>query len=90
MILEGTYDSRRNFRVLSDSSIEPLIKVRRNASLKAEGCMPRQLSIIGLKVDLDTWKENHEYGHKWTTESIFSVFWCIFGERMKAVSWKNR
>jgi len=37
VIADGAYDSRRNFRFLSDSSIEPVIKVKKNASTKARG-----------------------------------------------------
>ena len=34
VIGDGAYDSKSNFRMISDMDIEPLIRVRRNASLK--------------------------------------------------------
>ena len=43
VIGDGAYDSKRNFRYLTQKGIEPVIKVRRNSSSKAEGCMPRKL-----------------------------------------------
>ena len=89
VIADGAYDSRRNIRFLADNCIEPVIKVRRNASTKAMGCIPRKLSVIEQKEDLDAWKKNHECGHRCTTESIFSAFERIFGERVNAVKWKN-
>ncbi len=90
VIADGAYDSRRNFRFLSGSSIEPVIKVRKNASTKVRGCMPRKLSvIIEQKEDLDAWKNNHEYGYRWAAESVFYAFKRIFGEHVKAVKWKN-
>ncbi len=89
VIADGAYDSRRNFRFLADNDIEPVIKVRKNASLKARGCMPRKLSVIEQKSDFDGWKKNHRYGYRWVAESAFSAFKRIFGEHVKAVKWKN-
>lgn len=89
VIADGAYDSRKNFRFLSDNDIEPIIKVRKNASLKARGCMPRKLSVIEQKQDLDGWKKNHGYGYRWAAESAFSAFKRLFGEHVKAVKWKN-
>lgn len=89
VIADGAYDSRKNFRFLAHNDIEPIIKVRKNASLHARGCMPRKLSVVEQKKDLDAWKKNHGYGYRWTAESAFSAFKRIFGEHVKAVRWKN-
>jgi hypothetical protein len=40
---DGAYDTKSNFRYLDDKGIEPVIKVRKNASSRAGGCMPRKL-----------------------------------------------
>ena len=40
---DGAYDTKSNFRYLNDKGIEPVIKVRKNASSRAGGCMPRKL-----------------------------------------------
>jgi hypothetical protein len=89
VIADGAYDSRKNFRFLADNDIEPVIKVRKNASLHARGCMPRKLSVIEQKEDLDAWKHKHGYGYRWIAESAFSAFKRTFGEHVKAVKWKN-
>jgi len=89
VIADGAYDSRRNFRFLADNRIEPVIKVRKNASLRAKGCMPRKLSVIEQKEDFDGWKQKHGYGYRWIAESAFSSFKRMFGEHVKAVKWKN-
>lgn len=89
VIADGAYDSRNNFRFLSDNNIEPVIKVRKNASLKARGCMPRKLSVVEQKQDFDGWKKKHGYGYRLAAESAFSAFKRIFGEHVKAVKWKN-
>jgi len=89
VIADGAYDSRNNFRFLSDNNIEPVIKVRKNASTKAKGCMPRKLSVIEQKADLKEWKKNHGYGYRWMVESAFSAIKRMFGEHIKSVRWKN-
>lgn len=89
VIADGAYDSRKNFRFLADNKIEPVIKVRKNASLHARGCMPRKLSVLEQKEDFDAWKQNHGYGYRWIAESAFSAFKRMFGEHVKAVKWKN-
>ena len=44
---DGAYDSRADFRYLDRKGIEPVIKVRKNSSMKAHGCMPRKLVVDG-------------------------------------------
>jgi len=42
---DGGYDSKTNFRYLADRGIEPVIRVRRNSSSRARGCMSRKLAV---------------------------------------------
>ncbi|MGH9910264.1 MAG: transposase [Nitrososphaerales archaeon] len=58
-------------------------------SLHARGGMPKKLSVIEQKGDLDGWKHKHEYGYRWIAESVFSAFKRTFGEHVKAVRWNN-
>lgn len=88
-IADGAYDSRDNFRFLHENDVEPVIKVRKNASTKARGCMPRKLSVIEQKADLKGWKEKHDYGYRWMAESAFSSIKRTFGEYVRSVKWKN-
>jgi len=46
VIGDGAYDSKVNFRLASDMDIEPLIRVRKNASFKADGFMPRKFAVL--------------------------------------------
>ena len=46
VIGDGAYDSKNNFRVLAEMDIDPLIRVRKNASLKGGGCMPRKFAVV--------------------------------------------
>lgn len=40
---DGAYDTRSNFHYLTEKGIDPTIKVRKNASSKAGGCILRKL-----------------------------------------------
>ena len=77
---DGAYDTKHNFRYLDDKSIEPVIKVRRNASSRAGGCMPRKLVAQEYLHDPEAWKRNHGYGQRWMVETVFSTFKRLFGE----------
>jgi hypothetical protein len=46
VISDGAYDSKADFRLVSGMNIEPLIRVQKNASLKADGCMPRKFAVV--------------------------------------------
>jgi hypothetical protein len=88
-MMDGAYDSRANFRYLDSNGIEPIIKVRKNASMKARGCVARKLSVVEQKLDLDKWKTNHSYGMRWMAESVFSSIKRTFGEHVTSVRWKS-
>jgi IS5 family transposase len=59
---DSAYDTKSNFSYLDDKGIEPVIKVRRNASSRAGGCMPRKLVAQEYLQDPKAWKRNHGYG----------------------------
>jgi len=75
-----------NFRMLSERGIDPLIRVRKNSSLKADGCMPRKLwsSLVNAN-----WRRERGYGYRWMVESAFSSIKRVFGEYICAVEWPN-
>ena len=49
---DGAYDSKANFRFASEMNIEPLIRVRKNASLKADAVCLVNLSSLNSLVTL--------------------------------------
>jgi len=51
---DGAYDTKNNFRYLAENGIEPVIKVRKNSSGKARGCMPRKLAAQEYLQDPET------------------------------------
>jgi hypothetical protein len=86
---DGAYDTKNNFRYPDDKGIEPVIKVRKNASSRAGGCMPRKLVAQEYLRDPKTWKHNHGYGQRWMAESVFSSFKRTFGEYVSAKTMRN-
>ena len=85
---DGGYDSKDNFRTLSDMKIEPVIKVRSNSVVTGE-CIPRDDSVREQLSNYDRWKKKHGYGMRWMAESAFSSFKRTFGESIKSVKWEN-
>lgn len=89
VLADGAYDSKRNFSYLANKRIEPVIKVRKNASSKARGCMARKLAALEYLKDSDCWKQRHRYGQRWIVESVFSSLKRTFGEYVSAKSMRN-
>jgi hypothetical protein len=89
VIADGAYDSKANFRMLDSRRVEPVIRVRRNSSMKAKGCMPRKLVVVEQLRDYDRWKRRHGYGYRWMAESAFSSIKRTFGEHISSVRWSN-
>jgi IS5 family transposase len=86
---DGAYDTRSNFRYLDENGIEPVIKVRRDASSKAGGCVPRKLVAQEYLRNPEAWKRRHRYGQRWMVESVFSTFKRTFGEYVSAKTMRN-
>ena len=86
---DGAYDTKNNFRYLNDKGIEPVIKVHRNASSRAGGCIPRKLVAQEYLQDPKAWKHNHGYGYRWMVESAISSLKRTFGEYASAKKMEN-
>jgi hypothetical protein len=88
VVADGAYDSKSNFRMLSDRGIDPLIRVRKNASFKGGGCMPRKFAVLE-QLGNANWRRERGYGYRWMVESAFSSIKRVFGEYICAVKWPN-
>ena len=86
---DGAYDTKGNFRYLDGKGIEPVIKVRRNASTRARGCMPRKLVAQEYLRDPGAWKQRHSYGGRWMAETAISSLKRTFGEYVTAKTMEN-
>ena len=88
VLADGAYDSKNNFRMLASNNIEAVIRVRKNASLKGGGCMPRKFAVLE-QLGNDGWRHEKGYGYRWMAESAFSSIKRVFGEYICAVKWPN-
>jgi hypothetical protein len=88
VIADGAYDSKCNFRMLADLGVDPLIRVRKNASIKGGGCMPRKFAVVEQLGNAE-WRRDRGYGYRWVAESAFSCLKRVFGEYICAVKWPN-
>ena len=71
VMVDGAYDSRKNFNYLSGREIEPVI--RRNSSTRSRGSPARAKVVREIRRDgYDSWRERH--GQRWQVESAFSRF----------------
>lgn len=90
VMADGGYDTKNNFSYLEEMKIIPVIKVRRNSSVKNNiKCIPRKLSVIQQLKDLKRWKKRHRYGMRWMAETAFSSIKRTFGEHVSSVKWNN-
>jgi IS5 family transposase len=87
VIGDGAYDSRRNFNLLDEKGIEPIIKVRRNAVKRLRGCPARRQALTMQRSGSDEW--GRKYGLRWIAESAFSWMKRAFGEYVTAKRLKN-
>ncbi|MGA2784892.1 MAG: transposase [Candidatus Bathyarchaeia archaeon] len=86
---DGEYDTKSNFHYLAGKKIEPVIKIRKNASNKAGVCMPIKLVAQEYLHDPQAWKHHHSYGQRWMVESAFSSLKRTFGEYVTARKFRN-
>ncbi|HET7344562.1 MAG TPA: transposase [Nitrososphaeraceae archaeon] len=85
LVGDGAYDSKDNFRYLDRMGIEPVIRIRKNSSTKANGCMSTKIVVIEQLKDMKRWKKKHGYGMRWIAESAFSSIKRTFGEYVSSV-----
>ena len=77
VIGDGAYDSKGNFRMLAKMGVDPLIRVRKNSSLRGGGCMPRKFAVVE-QLGNAQWRKERGYGYRWMAESAFSSLKRVF------------
>ena len=87
VIGDRAYDSRRNFNLLDEMGIEPIIKVRRNAIKRLRGCPARRKALTEQRKNSNRWKR--KYGLRWIAESAFSWMKRVFEEYVVAKNLEN-
>ena len=88
-IMDGAYDSNKNFQFLSFKGINPAIKVRKNARIRKDNHYLRNKTVKMQKNNLQEWKNSVYYGSRWIVESVFSCIKRMFGEYVTAIRFEN-
>ena len=88
---DGAFDTRPFFNFLQKHGIESAVKIRCNASTKANGSMRRAREVKAYKRDgYEKWAKDRDYGMRWPgTEGIFSAVKRKFGERVRSKKKEN-
>lgn len=88
-IMDGSYDSNKNFQFLSFRGIKPAIKVRKNSKCRKTNHYLRDKNVQSQKTDLQQWKDSVRYDKRWIVETIFSCIKRMFGEYVTAIRFEN-
>ncbi|MGZ5509768.1 MAG: IS5 family transposase [Nitrososphaeraceae archaeon] len=88
-IMDGSYDSNKNFQFLSFRGIKPGNKVRKNARIRKDNHYLRNKTVKIQKNNLQEWKDSVSYGQRWIVESVFSCIKRMFGEYVTAIRFEN-
>ncbi len=89
-IMDGSYDSNKNFQLLSFRGINPAIKVRKNSRCKNTNHYLRNKTVkMQKKNNLQQWKDSVSYGQRWIAETVFSCIKRMFGEYVTAIRFEN-
>lgn len=88
---DGLHDCKETFNLCSKLGIDPVIKIRKNASEKARGSLLRKKKVKEYKkLGHEKWVEKNQYGIRWLcTEGILSAVKRIFGEFVRATNKRN-
>jgi hypothetical protein len=62
-------------------NIEPVISLRKNASIKTRGCPLRRDEVLLIKkLGYIRWKQLKDIGRRWIAEIVFSSIKRVLGE----------
>ena len=88
---DGTYDTKANFELCRQLKINPVFKIRENASGNAHGSMFRKKFVDEYKkLGYKKWSKKNKYSNRWLcTEVIFSAVKRINGEYVRATKRRN-
>ena len=91
-IMDGSYDSNKNFQFLSFKGIQQpaTIKVRKNSKCRKINHYLRNKTVkMQKKNNLQEWKDSVSYGQRWIVETVFSCIKRMFGEYVTAIRFEN-
>ena len=76
---DKAHDNRRNFNLLDQLDVEPVIQIRNNASTRARACQLRRKEVLLIKrLGYEGWKRTKDTGRRWIAEIVFSSIKRVF------------
>lgn len=91
VFMDGLHDCRDTFNLCASKGIEPVIKIRKNASTRSHGSPARRKEVLLYKrLGHKGWVKYKDYGRRWPlSEGIISSVKTIFNEGIRAHKTKN-
>jgi len=88
---DGLHDCKDTFNLCDKLNVDPVIKIRKNASRKARGSRLRKNKVEEyFNLGHEKWVKKTGYGLRWPcTEGIFSSVKRIFGECIRSTRKRN-
>jgi IS5 family transposase len=86
VLADGGYDTYDNFDFLASKGIDPVIKMRSNASTKRHGHSSARPKAVRERNDLgeEEWKVRRRYNKRWKAETMFSAIKRRMGEAVRS------
>jgi len=81
VLADGAYYNTQTYNLLEEKGIDAGIRMRKDARTRARGSPYRARCVREFKsMGYERWREEKDYGKRWSAEALFSSFKSIFGE----------
>ena len=88
-VIDKAHDNKRSYNLLDDLNIEPVINIRKNASIKTKGCPLRRDEVLLIKkIGYERWKHLKDAGRRWIAEIVFSSIKRVLSESLLSKKFK--
>jgi hypothetical protein len=86
---DKAHDNQRSFNLLDRLNIQPAISIRKNASIRSNGCPLRRDEVLLIKkLGYEGWKRLKDAGRRWIAEIVFSSMKRVLGENLLSKKFK--
>ena len=86
---DKAHDNQRSFNLLDRLNIQPAISIRKNASIRSNGCPLRRDEVLLIKkLGYEGWKRLKDAGRRWIAEIVFSSMKRVLGENLLSRKFK--
>ena len=86
---DGAYYEENLYEILKEKHIQPVIKIRSDASNKGLNPMHTAVRDLERLGGYEPWKDKYQYGHRWNIEGYNSSTKRTFGETLRMHNKQN-